>query len=202
MTLADFLKTLVLTFIPLLIVIDALGNLPFVISISESMTKQERLKTMHIAVATATLVGLVFLFFGQFILNVMDIKVGAFAVAGGIVLLVLSIKYVTTGRMVEGTREEMVAVVPIGTPLVVGPATITTLLLLAAQFQLYIVLISFALNMLLTWAIFMFSGYIVRFMGEGGLKASSKVFSLLLAAIAVSMMIQGFELLGLITTSG
>ena len=195
---AEFFNNLVLTFVPLLIVIDALGNLPFVISISEGMSKQELRRTIRIAVLTATIVGLVFLFFGQFILNILDIKVGSFAIAGGIVLLVLSIKYVSTGRMVEGTREEMVAVVPIGTPLVVGPATITTLLLLATQFKLYIVLLAFVLNMLLTWVVFMFSAYIERFMGEGGLKASSKVFSLLLAAIAVSMIIRGVNLLGLI----
>lgn len=199
---ADFFRSLVLTFVPLFIVIDALGNLPFVISISEGMTKPQRRKTIHLALLTATIVGLVFLFFGQLILNVLDISVGAFAIAGGTVLLVLSVKYVSTGHMVEASRDEMVAVVPIGTPLVVGPATITTLLLLATQFPLYIVLLSFALNMLLTWGVFMLSDYIVHFMGEGGLKAVSRVFALLLAAIAVSMIIRGVDLLGLIKITG
>lgn len=201
---ANYWQTFVLTFVPLFIVVDALGNLPFVISMSEGMSKPERRKMIHIAVLTATIVGLVFLFFGQFILKVMNISVGAFAIAGGLILLVLSIKYVSTGRMVEATRDEMIAVVPIGTPLVVGPATITTLLLLATQFprQMYMVLISFVLNMLITWCVFMFSSYIVRFMGEGGLKASSKVFSLLLAAIAVSMILRGIDLVGIIKITG
>ena len=194
----NYLQYFVLTFVPLFIVIDALGNLPFVISLSEGMTKQERRKMIHFATITATVVGLVFLFFGQFILKVMGISVGAFAIAGGLILLVLSIKYMSTGRMVEAVKEEMVAVVPIGTPLTVGPATITTLLLLAIQFPIYMVLLSFALNMLITWGIFMLSGYIIRFMGQGGLKAISKVFSLLLAAIAVSMIIHGLSLAGII----
>ena len=199
---AEHLQDFVLTFVPLFIVIDALGNLPFVISLSEGMTKQERYKMIHVATITAALVGLVFLFFGQFILKVMDISVGAFAIAGGLILLVLSIKYMSTGRMVEAVKDEMVAVVPIGTPLTVGPATITTLLLLATQFPIYMVLISFALNMLITWGIFMLSSYIVRFMGQGGLKAISKVFSLLLAAIAVSMIIHGIDLAGIINIAG
>jgi multiple antibiotic resistance protein len=199
---AEHLQDFVLTFVPLFIVIDALGNLPFVISLSEGMTKQERYKMIHVATITAALVGLVFLFFGQFILKVMDISVGAFAIAGGLILLVLSIKYMSTGRMVEAVKDEMVAVVPIGTPLTVGPATITTLLLLATQFPIYMVLISFALNMLITWGIFMLSSYIVRFMGQGGLKAISKVFSLLLAAIAVSMIIHGLDLAGIINIAG
>jgi len=199
---AEHLQDFVLTFVPLFIVIDALGNLPFVVSLSEGMIKHERHKMIHTAIITATAVGLVFLFFGQFILTVMGISVGAFAIAGGLILLVLSIKYMSTGRMVEAVKEEMVAVVPIGTPLTVGPATITTLLLLVTQFPLYMVLISFALNMLVTWGIFMLSGYIVRFMGQGGLRAVSRVFSLLLAAIAVSMVIHGLGLVGIIDIGG
>lgn len=192
------LQSFIWTFVPLFIVIDAFGNLPFVISLSEGMSRRERRKMIHLATATAALVGLVFLFFGQFILRVLGISVGSFAIAGGLILLVLSIKYMTTGVMVEVIKEEMVAVVPIGTPLTVGPATITTLLLLATQFPLYLILISFALNMLITWVVFLSSNQIVRFMGEGGLKAVSRVFSLLLAAIAVSMVIRGLELAGLL----
>jgi multiple antibiotic resistance protein len=194
----NLLQIFILTFVPLFIVIDALGNLPFVISLSEGMSREERRKMIHIATVTATIVGLVFLFLGQLILQILDISVGSFAIAGGLILLILSIKYMTTGRMVEAIKEEMVAVVPIGTPLTVGPATITTLLLLATQFPLYMVLISFTLNMLITWAILLLSNQIVRFMGKGGLKAVSRVFSLLLAAIAVNMIIHGLELASLL----
>ncbi len=198
----NWIEPFVLTFVPLFIVIDALGTLPFVISLSEGMTKHKRRQTVHIAIGTAALVGLAFLFFGQFILNVMGISVGSFAIAGGLILLVLSIKYMTTGRMVEIIKEEMVAVVPIGTPLTVGPATITTLLLLVTQFHLHTVLISFTLNLLVAWLIFLASNQIVRFMGQGGLKAISRVFSLLLAAIAVSMIIRGLNLLGILNLAG
>ena len=196
------LKSFILTFVPLFIVIDALGTLPFLISLSEGMSRQERRRMVHLATVTAAVVGLVFLFLGQLILEALSISVDSFAIAGGIILLVLSIKYMTTGRMVEAIKEEMVAVVPIGTPLTVGPATITTLLLLARQFPLYIVLISFALNMVLTWVIFLSSNQIVRFMGKGGLQAVSRVFSLLLAAIAVSMITYGLKLMGVIKSTG
>jgi multiple antibiotic resistance protein len=198
----DWLQSFILTFVPLFIVIDALGTLPFVISLSEGMSPHERRRMVHLATITATIVGLAFLFLGQFILKVMGISVGSFAIAGGLILLVLSIKYMTTGRMVEIIKEDMVAVVPIGTPLTVGPATITTLLLLASQFPLYIVLISFALNLLLAWIIFLASNQIIRFMGQSVLKAWSRVFSLLLAAIAVSMVIQGLGMIGVINVTG
>jgi multiple antibiotic resistance protein len=190
----------VLTFVPLFVAIDALGNLPFVISMSEGMSSHEQRRTVHIAIATAAGVGLGFLFFGQFILKVMGISVGSFAIAGGLILLILSIKYITTGRMVEIIKEEMVAVVPIGTPLTVGPATITTLLLLVTQFPLSQVLLSFLLNLLIAWGIFLLSNRIVKFMGMGGLRAVSRVFSLLLAAIGVGMIIRGLSLVGILKT--
>jgi multiple antibiotic resistance protein len=195
---SNWAESFVLTFVPLFIAIDALGNLPFVISMSEGMSSYERRRTIHIAIATAAAVGLGFLFFGQFILKVMGISVGAFAIAGGLILLILAIKYITTGRMIEIIKEEMVAVVPIGTPLTVGPATITTLLLLVTQFPLSLVLLSFLLNLLIAWGMFQLSNKIVKFMGKGGLAAVSKVFSLLLAAIGVGMIVRGLNLIGIL----
>jgi multiple antibiotic resistance protein len=194
----NLLQNFIVTFVPLFIVVDALGTLPFVLAMSEDMIRPQRRRMIHLAILTAIIVGLFFLFFGQLVLKLMGISVGSFAIAGGIILLAFAIKYMTTGHMVEAVKEELVAVVPIGTPLTVGPATITTLLLLATQFPLYMVLISFALNMAITWGIFLGGEQVARFLGQGGLKAISRVFSLLLAAIAVSMVIRGLELTGII----
>ncbi len=195
---SNWLQPFILTFVPLFIAIDAFGSLPVVISLSEGMSRHERHRVIHIATVTAAIVGLVFLFFGQFILHLLGISVGSFAIAGGIVLLVLSIKLMMTGEMVDAIKEELMAVVPIGTPLVVGPATITTLLLLVTQYHLYLVLISFLLNILITWVVFLLNNQIAGFLGQGGLKAIAKVFSLVLAAIAVSMIIRGLSLVGIL----
>jgi multiple antibiotic resistance protein len=196
-------NTFVLTFVPLFIVIDAMGNLPIVMTLSEGMTDRERSRMVNVAMLTATGVGLVFLFFGQFILNVLNIPVGALTVAGGIILFTLSIRYVLSGRWVQyegASKEEMIAVVPIGTPLVVGPATITTLLLLvnSYHYDLWIVLVSLALNLLISYLVFLAGYRIIRFLGKGGLKAVSQIFNLLIAAIAVNMVIRGLGLIGVI----
>ena len=151
---------------------------------------------------TAALVGLAFLFFGQFILTTMGISVGAFAIGGGLILLVLSINYITKGRMVETSEEAMTGVVPIGTPLTAGPATITTLLLLQNEFPLYIVLISFALNLLITWGVLLLGNKLIRVLGKGGFKAISQVFSLLLATIAVTLILRGLDMLEVINLPG
>ncbi|MDD4859609.1 MAG: MarC family protein [Dehalococcoidales bacterium] len=193
---------LVLAFVPLFIVIDSLGNLPFVVTLTEGMPSVERRRAIHVATLTAAVVGLVFLFFGKLILSVLGISVGSFAVAGGIILLVLAVRYMTTGKMSDMSHEDMVGVVPIGTPLTVGPATITTLLLLASQFPIYTVLAAFVLNLIVVWIIYQLSGGIIRVTGKGGLAVVSRVFDLLLAAIAVSMIIRGLDLLGIISTAG
>jgi multiple antibiotic resistance protein len=196
----DYLHDFVMTFVPLFIVIDAFGNLPFLLMAGEGLENRQKTKIVNYAILTATIVGLAFLFLGQFILNVLNIDVQEFAIAGGVVLLVLSIKYMMTGHMISVVKEELVAVVPIGTPLTVGPATIATLLLLAGQFRIWMVLVSFALNMVITWVIFFLSQKIARFLGQGGITAISRVFSLILAAIAVSMIIGGLRALGIIAS--
>jgi multiple antibiotic resistance protein len=198
MTEQSLWTSFIMTFVPLFIVIDAVGNIPFVITLSEDMDHKERWRLINIATATAGLVGLFFLFLGQLLLRVMGISVGAFAIAGGIVLLFLSIQYMGTGRMMEIIKEEMVAVVPIGTPLTVGPAAITTLLLLGTQYPIYMVLVSFLLNILIVWISFILSGQLVRLLGKGGIKAFSRIAALLLAAIAVNMVLRGLSMLGII----
>jgi multiple antibiotic resistance protein len=100
--------------------------------------------------------------------------------------------------MVEAIREEMTAVVPIGTPLLAGPATITTLLLLYGQFPWYVVLISFVLNLAIAWGVFLAGNQVMGFLGQGGARAISNIFNLLLAAIAITMLLRGLSLLGII----
>lgn len=121
-------------------------------------------------------------------------------VAGGIILLVLSIKDLVTGKMIEikePSTAETVGVVPLGTPLIAGPAVLTTLLLLVEQYLVVIVIVSFLINLVITWLLFRQCNRVVGFLGKSGVTAISKIVSLLLAAIAIKMIRQGVvKLLG------
>jgi multiple antibiotic resistance protein len=124
----------------------------------------------------------------------MGIEPADFLIAGGLILLVLSIRELATGKMVEteprlGT--ELVGVVPIGTPLVVGPAVLTTILVLTEQRYVGAVVLAFVINLGITYAIFSQANRVAGFLGEGGLRAVAKIAALLLAAIAVKMMHEG-----------
>ena len=191
----DILEVLLLTFVPLLIAIDALGNLPLVLSLEEGMSHKQRRHLVNVAIVTASVVGLAFLLAGRGILRLLGISVGHFAIAGGLVLLALAMRDLVTSKLVEETvvKEEMVAAVPVGTPLTVGPATLTTLLLLSDQYGMPLVLLSFALNMGAAWLVFVQGNRLLGFLGQGGLRAVSKVASLLLAAIGVRMIVRGLE---------
>ena len=113
-------------------------------------------------------------------------------------MLVLSINFLVTGRSVDIEDEKLIAIVPLGTPLLAGPATITALLILVTQYPLYIVLISYITNLIIAWVIFLGKDKIIKVMGQGGVKAVSNVLNLLLAAIAVSLALRGLTLLGVI----
>jgi multiple antibiotic resistance protein len=193
-----WLDSFLLTFVPLFIVIGAMRNLPFVISLNEERTASERDKLIRYALITAVIIGLFFLFVGKFVLQLMGISVGSFAIGGGIILLVLSVNYLLSNEVHIHEKEESLAAVPVGTPLTVGPATITTLLLLGTQFPIYWVLISFALNVAIVWIIFRESNRIIRILGKGGVMGVSKVFSLLLAAVAVNMVIRGLSMINVL----
>jgi multiple antibiotic resistance protein len=84
-----------------------------------------------------------------------------------------------------------VAAVPLGTPLIVGPAVLTTSLIIVEEYGLFPTLFSITINVLLAGIIFSLSDYLIKIIGDSGSKALSKVTSLLLAAIAVMMMRKG-----------
>jgi multiple antibiotic resistance protein len=194
----EWLNSFIMSFVPLFIVIDSIGDLLFLVKATEHLSPDEQRKTGDTAVLTAAIVGLAFFFLGQIILKAMNISVGAFAIAGGIVLLVLSVNDLVEGQSVNMEEEPRFAVVPLGTPLLAGPATITLLLILVTQRGWPVVLISFVLNLIIAWGIFRGKIKILKYMGVGGVKAVSSVFSLLLTAIAVSFAIHGLSLLGLV----
>ena len=190
----SFLKDVGLSFIPLFVAMDAVGVLPFILAMTQDMSSAERPRVIRYAMLTAFVLGLGFIGIGKAILLLLQIEVADFMVAGGLVLLVLSIRHLITGKLVElqsVISREMIGVVPIGTPLVVGPAVLTTLLLLSGQYSVAAVVIALVLNLAFTWFIFDQANRVARLLREPGLRASSQIASLLLAAIAVMMIRKG-----------
>lgn len=199
---ADFFQGLLLSFIPLLVALDAVGVLPFILTLTQHMDPRERTRAVRYAMLTALGLGLGFIAVGEGVFWLLGITVNEFLVAGGIILLALSINHLVRGKLVEvepSVGYETIGVVPLGTPLVVGPAVLTTLLLLTDQFSgqgpigILIVVIAFLANLAIAWIVFSQANRVARLLRVGGMNAISKVASLLLAAIAVKMVTQGVQ---------
>ncbi|MGA8848412.1 MAG: MarC family protein [Dehalococcoidia bacterium] len=190
----EFIRELALTFVPLFFAMDAVGNLPIFLALTQEVGATRRRQTVNLATLTALGVGLGFVALGKAIFSLLGIEVADFLIAGGIILLILAVRYLIIGKMVETqdlSASEMVGVVPLGTPLVVGPAVLTSLLSLTGQYRIVIVLSSFILNLAIQWVLFRQATRIVDFLGRTGANAVSKIVMLLLAAIAVKMIREG-----------
>lgn len=148
---------------------------------------------VRLAMLTALGLGLGFIALGKIVFLFMGIEVYDFLVAGGLILFILAARELLAERRGEQTPadKEMVGVVPLGTPLIVGPAVLTTLLLLIDQYSIGAVVLSFIINLAIAWLIFSQGNRIAGFLGRSGLRAASKVAMLLLAAIAVMMIRKG-----------
>ncbi len=190
----EIIRELALTFVPLFFAMDAVGNLPIFLALTQEIEPKHRRRAVHLATLTALGVGLGFVAIGKAIFLLLGIEVADFLMAGGIILLILAIRYLITGKVVETqdlSASETIGVVPLGTPLVVGPAVLTSLLSLTGQYRIYIVLSSFILNLVIQWVLFRQADRIVDFLGRTGANAISKIVMLLLAAIAVKMIREG-----------
>jgi multiple antibiotic resistance protein len=182
----DF-KIFVLSFIPIFVAIDVLGLVPIFLSLTSGMKPPEKKKLITDASFTALAVSLVFLFGGRMIFNFLGITENDFRVGGGIVLLVLAVIDLTVTGEKTRAPQTSVGVVPIGIPLIIGPAVLTTLLIIVDTYGYLAAVIGLLANLFLVWLIFRNSDYIIRVMGEAGSKAFAKVAALFMAAIAIMM---------------
>jgi len=183
-----------LTFVPLFVAMDAIGILAILVPLTQDMKVGERSRVVRLAMLTALGLGLGFVAIGKGIFLFLGIEVADFLVAGGLILFLLAAKDLITGKMVDtqaSVGADMLGVVPLGTPLVVGPAVLTTLLILVDQYSIIIVIVSFIINLAIAWLLFAQANRVVAFLGQGGVRATSKIVSLFLAAIAIKMIRQG-----------
>lgn len=185
------MRNFLLSFIPIFVAMDAIGILPMFIGFTEHLKKKEKERIINQSIVTAFLIGIVFLFLGKGIFSILGVQVSDFKIAGGAVLLAISLRDILQLEKSRKLPSETMGAMPIGTPLVVGPAVLTTIIILLDTYGPYVTVLSFVINLIITWIIFYYAGVISDFLGKAGSKAVSKIAALLLAAIAVMMMRKG-----------
>ena len=180
-----------LAFVPIFVAVDALGMIPVFMSLTNGMRDTERQKLVKSSTLTALFVSISFLWVGKLIFQWLGITINDFLVAGGAILFIISIRDLLSFGKVSRVPDETIGVVPLAVPLIVGPAVLTTSLILLNSFGFYPTVFSIVANILLCGLILSASGFFFKILGEAGSHTLSKIFNLLLAAIGVMLIRRG-----------
>jgi multiple antibiotic resistance protein len=194
----DFASELIKATIALFIIVDPFGNIPIFVGLTEDMTNDYRKKVYNTAVLVSLILLLVFAFTGTEILNLFGISLQSFEVAGGILLLIISIRILISGTREKVESPESIGAVPIAMPLLVGPGAITTTMITLQTYQnsgtniaVLIAVLSVVIVLSLTWVILRFTNRLYKFLGKTGSMVIARVMALLIAAIAVQYILTG-----------
>jgi len=189
------MKSFGLCFVPLFVAVDAIGVLPLFMNFTEGI-EQSKIKNIIIqSMITALIVALAFIAVGTATLKLLGISVADFMIAGGTLLFVISIRdLLSTEKKNYAIDLESMGAVPIGVPLITGPAVLTTSMLLINEHSLFITSLAIITNILIAGAVFFMAPLINRIIGKTGSKTVSKITSLLLAAIGVMIIRRGIAI--------
>ena len=182
-----------LVFLPIFVAVDIPGVLPTYYAMTQSLAVADKRRVARQSVLTAFSVTVAFILLGQGTFAILGVQVEDFMIAGGALLLVFAIGDLLRdgARSSSPKSAATLGVVPLGTPIIAGPATLTTSLMLMGTYGFWPVFAALAANLVLAWLVVRHADRIIRLIGVNGATALGKVFYLLLAAIAVSMIRKG-----------
>lgn len=188
------LKPYLVTFIPIFLAVDIIGTIPIYLGLTEAFNGRQKKKILTDSIIIATVLAVIFVFLGKFILASLGITINDFKVAGGVLLFILSVYLLMPGKSREfiiQSMDEDIGIFPLATPLITGPAVLVTTMMLLNSFGLIVTLTSLILNMALAWLILRYSDFLIKLVGSSGIKALSKISYIFLAAIGVMIIRQG-----------
>lgn len=180
-----------LSFTSIFVALDVIGGVPMYLSMTQHLPANERKRVVNASMLVALIVALMFMFLGQGVLKFLGITLSDFQIAGGLILLLIAIADLTSGPDSLNHSSGQTGVVPLGVPLITGPAVITALILEAGSRGLLVTFLSLAANYAIAWFALSQCERIQRWIGKDGTVILSKIAALFLCAIAISMMRSG-----------
>ncbi len=192
---SDLSKEFILSFLALLIAMDPVGNVPFYVSLTDGMDPPRKRLVLIESLMTALIVGMLFLLVGRGICSVLGVTLSDFKIAGGLLLVVVAVADMLVGKLPRRKgSDESVGAVPIGVPLICGPAVITLLMVQARELTLLTVGVTAAAylaNLVIIGAAFAKSQWMTRLLGRSGTRAFSRVVMVILCAFGVMLIRAG-----------
>jgi multiple antibiotic resistance protein len=178
-------------FIPLFVAFDGVGLVPLYWALSHRLTPAGRRQAVTEAVITAAIVAVVFLMVSRFVFNLMGLTVSDVMIAGGVILIVLCLRELLLPEKPPKGDSQSPGVVPLGVPLLSGPAVMTTVLLVRDHYGWQVTLAALAANMAVIWVILSGAERLMQWVGREGSQVISKVSSLVLTAFGVMLIRHG-----------
>lgn len=183
-----------LAFIPVFVAIDPIGLVALFMGLGPTASPDERRHQAFLGIFTGLAVAVGFIFLGKIIFSALGITVADFQIAGGLILLILATReLVAFGPADRGGGNDF-GIVPLGMPLIAGPALLAALLILIDTVGLVFTLVSLLVNLAIVALVLCNADRFSRLMGKQGLRGVSKIIALLLAAIAVSLIRRGWQM--------
>ena len=191
----DLIRDFPNVFIPIFVAIDVFALLPVFLSLTQGMSSGGLRSVIRQSVFTAFVISISFVTLGEIAFKVIGITVDDFKIAGGILLLIIAILDIVQTDKHEKRKKttSTVGIVPIGVPLIVGPALLTTLIVLLEHYGPVLPLLALVINLIIVWFLFTRASLVVNIIGKNGILAISKLMDILLASIAVMMIRMGVE---------
>lgn len=195
LTVSDtFQNDIITSVIALFVVIDPIGNIPLFIAFTKKLEKAEHKTVSKTAIITAAALLLLFGIAGTQILGLFGITIFSFMIAGGTLLFIIAIELLTYGewRFVSKVKED-IGVVPIAFPLLAGPGSITAVIISYQTSGFLITFFSIIIVMTITYVILRMVNPIYKILGNRGSMIVSRVFAVIIAAIAVEYIVEGIK---------
>ncbi len=191
---ADFFNRFLYCLIPLFVAVDPIGILPLYLGFTAELSEVGKRRVIRQSLLTAAIVVIGFALAGRWVLLYLQITIADFMMAGGILLFVLAMgDLFATEKSGVRPDPESLGAVPLGIPLMAGPALLTTVLLLTNSYGAVPALLAAMVNIGLAGVFFHAASSIERIVGPTGLRTASKMAALILAAIGVMMVRRGLE---------
>lgn len=198
---------LITAFVTLFVIIDPIGLAPLFVALTHDMDRAHMRSIAVRSCAIAFGVLALFAFFGEAVLGFVGISMPAFRIAGGILLFLTALDMLferrTKRREDQADERPDPSVFPIAIPLIAGPGSIATVILLAGQhpgMETTLLVLAVALAVLfVVLGLFMMSGLLAKVLGKTGITVATRLLGMLLAALAVQFVLEGLRDFGFVS---
>ena len=171
----------------LVIVLDPLALMPLIVGLDSRMDAHESRALRLRVVGGATVLLLFFTVTGTWVLRLFVVTLDDLRIGGGLLLLIIALRMVIEGRLGSSTEEEYhAAIVPLISPLLVGPGAITAAVVFATLHGVLITAAAGIVSMVICLLLFMSAGIVNRLIGQSGANLVTRIMGMLIATIAIS----------------